>query len=383
MAGYQRHKFDTTYVQSNSGGGWGDLARGFSNRYSIGGAIASAVNKYNVSKANTDYNNAIDNARQQTLNTEATQQAINADNVLGGLQGASPTDGKQAATSAEQEKAATQPQRALKMTEAQLAKLSPEGRKYFEDYYARQEAIGNKPEYRYDRTTRAAMEQDAAQKRDRAVKDSYLFWEGDEAYKDYRNEQMDLENKEAIQGIQNMYKRPDWYSQEGVMDRLNNLSTYMGSMLGQNYGTFSVKDGKLYNDTGKGLVEVKPDGLSMLKHLTMTDEIWDKTGSSDGFKNALGVLATSEGMGLARDELKLRGIKAAGSGSSSPNVMKHSDMVKFLELGYKLQRDNSGVEYFVSPDGQTIIPTGKTYSVKPTSTQKNHNKQAIPTSDKK
>lgn len=386
MAGYQRHKFDTTYVQPQSDGGWGALARGFSNGYSIGKAISGAVNQYNVSSANQDYDKAIDAARQQTLQTEASANAANADDVMGGLQGKDPSD-------VPAQKA--QPERAIKMTEDQLNKLSPEGKKYFEDYYAKQEAAGNKGEYRYDKGTRAAMETDARQKRDKAVRDSYLFWEGDKAYRDYRTEQIDFDNKEAMQGIQDRYNSPDWYAHDGVADRLNNLSTYMGSMLGQNYGKFSVVDGKLYNDVGNGPQEVKGDGLSMLKRLTMTDEIWDKTGNSDAFTAAMNPIAMSEKMGIARDELKLKSaalnMKGA-AGDKAPVAMKDSDMIGLLKEGWKPQVDANGNEFMVNPEGNIFLPTRRRFGVNKLS-QTNHatgskpepkksKKQAVPTEDK-
>lgn len=163
MAGYQRHNFDTTYVQPQSDGGWGALARGFSNGYSMGKAIASSINQHNVSEANKEYDKAVENANTQTMKPE---QAIDPELVKAGT-----------------------PERTRVLSQSQMDNLSPEGKKYFEDFYAKQRAAGNTPEYKYDAGQRAQMVQQAGEVKDKAIRDSYLQYMGQDAYDDYKLKQ--------------------------------------------------------------------------------------------------------------------------------------------------------------------------------------------------
>lgn len=67
MAGYQRHDFETTSVAPGSDGGWGAFARGFSNGHSIGKAVNSAINQHNVSEANEQYKQDVENAESKHM----------------------------------------------------------------------------------------------------------------------------------------------------------------------------------------------------------------------------------------------------------------------------------------------------------------------------
>lgn len=243
MAGYQRHDFDTTYVQPQSDGGWGALARGFSNGYSMGKAITKAINQRNVSEANKEYDKAVESANQQTYQTEDA------------FKGGQPRPETPAAQEANGAKLDGKPTwedsgRATKMTQSQLEKLSPEGRKYFEDYYAKQEAAGNKAQYRYDAGQREQMIKQAGEVRDKAIKDSMLRWVGQDAYDDYR-----LRQAQA--------KKADYESSliDRRVDFRNKMDLY-------NSGTPEGNEALLKVAQANGFVD--PKAQYDLKNMTMT-----------------------------------------------------------------------------------------------------------------
>lgn len=160
MAGYQRHDFETTSVSPGSDGGWGAFARGFSNGHSIGRAGSAAINRYNVNKANDEYQKDVEAANQKDIKTQEEMDPE--------LKKAGVSD------------------RAAIMTKPQLENLSPEAQEYFKDYYRSQQLQGNKPEYRYDFATRQGMLDDAASRRKEAIQSSFLKHMGPEAYNEYR-----------------------------------------------------------------------------------------------------------------------------------------------------------------------------------------------------
>ncbi|WP_277030247.1 hypothetical protein [Turicimonas muris] len=224
MAGYQRHNFDTTYVQPQSDGGWGALARGFSNGYSMGKAIASSINQHNVSEANKEYDKAVENANTQTMKPE---QAIDPELVKAGT-----------------------PERTRVLSQSQMDNLSPEGEKYFEDFYAKQSAAGNTPEYKYDAGQRAQMVQQAGEVKDKAIRDSYLQYMGQDAYDDYKLKQSQV-------------KEADYKGR--LIDMRNNFRDKI-SLYGS--GTPEGNQALLEAAQARGLVD--PKGQYDLKNMTMT-----------------------------------------------------------------------------------------------------------------
>lgn len=360
MAGYQRHDFETTSVAPGSDGGWGAFARGFSNGHSIGKAVNSAINQHNISEANEQYKQDVENAESKHM---APTQAIPDDLIKEGT-----------------------PEKAAVMTETQLSKLSPEAQEHFRKHYADQAAKGNTPEYRYDAQTRDSMIRDAAQRRDTAIKDSYLRWEGDAAYQNYKAQDMavrgaeiDFKNEEARQNIIDGYKGDAWLTREGAVDRINNAAAYIGAVTGRNFGTFKVEDGKLYNDTGKGFQELPVAALNMVKRAAMADEIWDTTGNGADFSAAWKSIGDQEKLGLERQKLAILASKIQGGKSDkATSPMKDSDLVEFIDMGYKPSVDRNGNEFLVSEDGTVRIPTRRRFNT-PQATQTNHAGQAIPT----
>lgn len=227
MAGYQRHKFDTTYVQPNSDGGWGALARGFSNGYSMGKSITNAINQHNISEANKEYEKAVEDANTQTVKP---QQAIDTELVQQGT-----------------------PERARLLKQSELDKLDPKAREYFQNFRNTQEANGNTPEYKYDYTTRTKMIGNAGQTRDKAIKDSYLRWMGQEAYDEYKMNQSKVSEAD--------FKRTLFEGRKNILDRVAqiNKDPQAGLQLAIESGVFP--QGTTLDP--KTMIATKPDGTTM------------------------------------------------------------------------------------------------------------------------
>ncbi|WP_251570861.1 hypothetical protein [Parasutterella muris] len=148
MAGYQRHDFDTINVAPQSDGPWGALARGISNGYQIGQAINKGINRYNVAKANDTYNEGMDNLK-------ANQTAVPVDE-----EGLKKLDEKFGGKTLGEADAGFKGTQYENMTASE----------YFRQNHKRD----------FDKESTAL-----AEARDRATKDSFLHYEGAEAYNNY------------------------------------------------------------------------------------------------------------------------------------------------------------------------------------------------------
>lgn len=152
MAGYQRHDFDTINVAPQSDGPWGALARGISNGYQIGQAINKGINRYNVAKANDTYNEGMDNLK-------ANQTAVPVDE-----EGLKKLDEKFGGKTLGEADAGFKGTQYENMTASE----------YFRQNHKRD----------FDKESTAL-----AEARDRATKDSFLHYEGAEAYNQYRRDE--------------------------------------------------------------------------------------------------------------------------------------------------------------------------------------------------
>ncbi len=148
MAGYQRHDFDTINVAPQSDGPWGALARGISNGYQIGQAINKGINRYNVAKANDTYNEGMDKLK-------ANQTAVPVDE-----EGLKKLDEKFGGKTLGEADAGFKGTQYENMTASE----------YFRQNHKRD----------FDKESTAL-----AEARDRATKDSFLHYEGAEAYNNY------------------------------------------------------------------------------------------------------------------------------------------------------------------------------------------------------
>lgn len=299
MAGYQRHKFDTTYVQPSSDGGWGALARGFSNGYSMGKAIGGAINQRNVAKANADYAKGMEDLSKTDI--------VSPQELTG-------ADGTQHA--------------AIRLNEDQLDQLDNTKKLGETDERFKGTAYENMTQREYFDSQRNKMTQsdldqrrrDLADKQDQDIKYSMLTYEGQDAYDEYKTRQMQNEAAEMELNRAKKFQSTidSWNSGEAFSDPQNIamlnatkdwLSGYMPGaglergeiVLGAN-GQLQVKDGDKFNDITPGALQtIKGTGISMA--LAMQGDL-------EGFKtwNAMASKRFS-----AMDDDKRTGIYAATS----------------------------------------------------------------------
>lgn len=216
-----------------------------------------------------------------------------------------------------------------------------------------------------------------------AIKDAYLTHKSPEAYEKYKTSRnaretsdIDLDNKKYAQQVWNSMADGSWVNTAGAQDMLNNAAATMESYTGTNFGKFEIRDGKVYNDTGRGFVELPEQALAQVKRAVAAEMIGTKTGDWAATKAMLADLTSQENMGNAKSELDLKSRKTAidaqkanaymnymnnggaGKRTSAIGPMSAQDQKRYAEMGFIQRVGQDGIVYMVSPDGSQAVSTG-------------------------
>lgn len=345
MAGYQKHKFDTTYVQPSSDGGWGALARGFSNGYSIGKAISGAINQNNIAEANSDYDKGMADLEktdvvspQELTGADGTQHAairLNEDqlNQLGNTKKLGETDERFKGT--------------------QYADMTQ--REYFDSQ-----------RNKMSQADLNQRRQSLADKRDQAIKDSFLRYEGQDAYDDYRIKQAQVSQStlegriaegrsQVLNDIMRIRKDPQFALQAAT--QMGFLPE--GSRIDMKTGTIITPDGRTQQITG--------DMMNQFVRQYQREKYADLLTSMDDIFNADTYDARKEAIELKPWETKQ---KIALQRATLGEQMRHNRETEALtKEKYEAEKTKSGKPedlYLGDPDGFGAKPILGKKTQKPT-----------------